>query len=404
VATHQAGRLWNIELDTFIVSLGFTRTVSDPCLYVKRSKTGQLLILSTYVDDIPSLHARQDEEEWQEIKQRFDAKYKIKFLGETEWLLSMRITRDRARKCIYLDQEAYTLELLRATNMDTCMAVDSPAPTDERALAASSVMTAAESKYMQTVPYREVVGALMYLSNATRPDIAYYVRKVAQYAQCPREIHWQAVKKILRYLKGAPNYGLVFGDLERSASKGVSLVPGGKNSDPAHISSYADADWAACIETRRSCTGCLVLIGGSIVDWVCKMQPTVALSSCEAEYQASGAAVQSMLYMDHLLTEIGLRAPPSARKADSKEDNPLKLQVLNDNQSAVAICKNDVLHSRVRHIDIKHHFIREQVQQGTVQVSWIPTGEQLADILTKAMRGPQFKRLRDVVVVAIPSR
>ena len=160
----QAGRLWNKELDAFIVSLGFTRMVSDPCLYVKRSKSGRLIILSTYVDDIPSLHARPDAAEWAEIKQQFKAKYKIKFLGETGWLLSMRITRDAPNGRIYLDQEAYTRELLRNTAMDDCAPADSPAPTDVQALSKQHTQSAEESERMRNVPYRRVVGALIYLS------------------------------------------------------------------------------------------------------------------------------------------------------------------------------------------------------------------------------------------------
>jgi hypothetical protein len=167
---------------------------------------------------------------------------------------------------------------------------------------------------------------------------------------------------------------------------------------PSRISCYADADWGSDHSTRRSCTGNIVLLGGCIVDWTCKLQPTVALSSCEAEYQSSGSGVQSMMYMDSLLTELGVRG-----RLNESGDAPTLL-VLNDNQSAVAICKNDVLHSRVRHIDIKHHFIREQVEKGAVEINWIPTDKQLADVLTKPLRGAAFEKMRDALVVPVPQR
>ena len=406
----QAGHLWNKDLDAFILSLGFKRLVSDPCLYMKRSRTGRSIILSTYVDDIPSLHARADAAEWTEIKAKFQAKYKIKFLGETEWLLNIRITRDAASKRIYLDQEAYTRQLLRDANMEQCTPIDSPAPTDSKAMdVRGTPHSAEESARMAGVPYRAIVGGLMYLSNTTRPDIAFCVRKCAQYAQAPRAVHWEAAKSILRYLSGTAHYGLVFGQVDRSADSGVTQAD-----DTAEvnrdISCYADADWAAKADgedPRRSCTGNLLLIGGSVVDWTCKLQATVALSSCEAEYLSSGSAVQSMLYLDSLMREMELRGGgggniSSGVSSGAKSPTPLKLKVLNDNQSAVAICKNDVLHSRVRHIDIKHHFIREQVQSGTVEVSWIPTLQQLADVLTKPLRGRPFTRLRDAIVVPVP--
>jgi len=380
----QSGRGWNEHLNAFLLELGFTRCVSDTCVYVKQSRKGNLMLLSTYVDDIPSAHSPADDVEWAEIKKRFDNKYKIKFLGESEWLLNMRITRDKETGRILLDQQSYVQEILEEMRMENCTPEASPAAAT--ALSQADGPTSDQEKErMKTVPYRRVVGLLMYLANSTRPDITHAVRTVAQFAQNPGENHWRAVKRILRYLRGTSHYGLAFGG---SSGNSKSMFA---------ITSFADADWAGCKESRRSTTGSVIQIGESIVDWSCKKQKTVALSSCEAEYMASGSALQSMMWVKKMLEELGVRKATG----DGRDGGAMALQLKNDNQSAIAICKNDVLHDRVRHIDIRHHFIREQVNNKTVEVKWIPTTEQVADILTKPLRGKVFDKFRDALVQAV---
>jgi hypothetical protein len=250
---------------------------------------------------------------------------------------------------------------------------------------------------MKGVPYRRLVGLLMYLANTTRPDILHAVRAAAEFAHNPGEIHWRAVKRILRYLRGTAHYGLVFGNTAAYTADNVSVDTTIGVRDTYEISSYADADWGGCKDSRKSTTGCIIMVGGSVVDWTCKKQPTVALSSCEAEYMANGAAVQSMIAVRSLLEELGLRG--SAAEHSSAGSMSMKLK--NDNQSAIAICKNDVLHNRVRHIDIKHHFIRDEVQKGTVELTWVKTQEQVADILTKALVGATYEKFRDMIVFPV---
>ena len=332
---NQAGRVWRITLNDFIMKeLGFKRLISDQCIYTKVSKKNHLMILSTYVDDIPSSYHPDDHDEWESIKQQFAQSYKIKFLGEAESLLNMKITRDKENNRIYLDQSAYVDMILEEFD-NNYAPVSSPSPIDR--LSKLDCPTTDKGKLeMKKFPYRRLVGLLMYLSNATRPDIAYAVRNTAQFMENPGISHWKALVTIVKYLKGTKSYGLVFdGNL---VEKNVV--------DKFPIVGYADADWGGN-EGRKSTTGGVITLGGNVVDWLCKKQQTAALSSCEAEYIATGSVVQSMLWMDSLLQEMGLKT--------TLEEMPLRVH--NDNQSAIAISKNDVLHHRVRHIDIKHHFI-----------------------------------------------
>jgi hypothetical protein len=379
----QAGREWNVDLNGFIVNqLGFTRLISDPCMYFKISKKGNIILLSTYVDDIPSAYSPDDINEWNDIKIQFDAKYKIKFLGESGWLLNMRITRVKDKQQIYLDQESYVNEILEQFKMDQCAPVSTPSAKTRMSLL-DCPTTDSQKELMMKIPYRGAVGSLMYLSNSTRPDIAFAVRTAAQFCNNPGMIHWQAVKQIFRYLRGTANYGLKY---QGSPTSGTS--------NEFTLIGYADADWAGCLDTRKSTTGGVITMGhnNNVVDWLCNKQKTQALSSCEAEYMATGATLQSMMAVQSCLQELGLRGTGET----------MVLKIRNDNQSAIAICKNDVLHNRVRHIDIRHHFIRDHVNNKTVELQWIPTRDQIADILTKPLQGAAFQRCRDVIVYPVP--
>ena len=185
----QSGREWNTHLNEFVLSLGFVRCVSDSCVYVKTSRTGRILLLSIYVDDIPSAYDERDRAEWEEIKRLFFEKYKIKFLGEADWLLNMRITRDRPNRLLWLDQQAYTESFLEEMNMSVgeCRTVAHPGAQDELSKAGCP-RTEAETERMKRIPYRRVVGLLIYLASTSRPDISHAVNLAAQFSQNPGAI------------------------------------------------------------------------------------------------------------------------------------------------------------------------------------------------------------------------
>ena len=151
------------------------------------------------------------------------------------------------------------------------------------------------------------------------------------------------------------------------------------------VPAFCDADWAG--DTRRPTldTGYIIKVNGSTVSWASKKQPTVALSSAEAEYMAAGAAVQEVIWLRALLGELGFAQAGATT-------------LLCDNQSAMAIASDDVHHARTKHIDIRHHFIRQHMAAGTVRMQWVPTADQQADILTKALGRVAFTKLRDRIL------
>ena len=283
---------------------------------------------------------------------------------------------------------------------------------------------------MRAVPYRRAVGLLQYLANTSRPDIAHSVSQVARYSEDPGSVHWQAVKRIMRYLVGTSDRGLLFHAVhaQRSHAQPASGVLSradqvGRDAltlPSIPICCYADADFAGCIDTGRSTTGWLLLLGGSIVDWGSKMQATTALSTCEAEYMSMTPGTQGILWARQLIDELDARVHPRTdgrvipdssstppailtlrdrpESAEVKDALAATDQLRNDNQSAVQLATNPAMRRRSKHINVRCHFTRERVADGSLRVMWCSTHEQLADILTKPLGPYLFNAIRDQIV------
>ncbi|KYN08004.1 Copia protein [Cyphomyrmex costatus] len=194
----------------------------------------------------------------------------------------------------------------------------------------------------------------MYIAQGTRPDIAYAVSALSQFNSCYTMAHWSCAKRVLRYLKGTLDHGLTF-------------TKSGKN-----LTGYVDADWGNCSLDRRSYTGTAFLLANAAISWEAKKQRTVALSSTEAEYTALSEAAREAIYLSGFLKEVGMTSFA-------------KVLLHNDNQSAGKLAVNPVYHSRSKHIDIKCHFIRQAFTEHEIELTYTPTEEMRADVLTKAL-------------------
>lgn len=383
--TKQAPHEWNEALNGFIVSMGFNRCVSDTCVYVKKSATGNIIIISIFVDDILSAYATEDSNEWKDYKALFMKKFEMKDMGDVEWILGMRVRRNRQKRELKLDQQQYLQKVIERFRMTQ----GNPAPTPEQTgikLSKSHCPSSEDDKqYMRSVPYRSAVGSLLYAAIGTRPDIAHAVNEVSKYMSDPGVTHWQAVKRILRYLKGTLELGLTF-------TGSLNLVE--LKNHPIHnqiqLHAYSDADWAGDKDDRKSTTGYIIQMNNSTVSWGSKKQKTVALSSAEAEYMAIGATAQEAKWVSQLLSEIFITG--------TIDEGHKPVIIYTDNQSALAISKNDLYHDRTKHIDLRHHFIRQGIKEGLYEIRWISTTDQLADMFTKGLGTLQFARLRQNVM------
>ena len=211
--------------------------------------------------------------------------------------------------------------------------------------------------------YRRLVGRLIYLT-ITRSDLCYAVHILSQFMQAPREEHMSAARRVLRYIKGSPDCGIVI-----NAHTDLQLI------------GYCDSDWGACPLTRRSLTGYLVTLGGSPISWKTKKQTTVSRSSAEAEYRSMAAVTSELVWLKSLLASFGIFHTQVMRLSC-------------DSQSALHIAKNPVFHARTKHIEIDCHFVRERYHSGDLDLFYIPSKMQPADIFTKALGKRQFQYLR----------
>ena len=354
----QAPRAWNQRLDASLQRFGFKKCSSDHCMYTWNGtgNTGMVYLL-VYVDDL--IIATKDLETLQTVKQHLKDQFDVTDMGELKFFLGIQITRNRTERTLQLHQHHHTIRLLNAFGMQDSKPVSTPMEPGLQLVRSTS-----EPDEQLRTQYQSAVGGLLFIMLATRPDIAAAVGIVSQYMSNPTEQHWSAVKRIFRYLRG-------------SATLGIQL---GSSKTPQKLQCYSDSDWARCLDTRRSTTGYLTLLGGPI-SWQSKKQPTVALSSTEAEYLALGEAVKEVFSMKTLLGELG-----------EAQEGPV--DVLEDNQGCIALAKNPVSHARSKHIDIRHHFIRDAVEEGVINLVYCRTDEMLADILTKPLPREQFIKLR----------
>jgi hypothetical protein len=368
--TKQASHEWNNEINNFITnSLGFKRCISDTCIYVKISDSGNVMIIAIFVDDIISAFNHLDTAEWNHYKAQLSQKYTIKDLGNAEWILGMKITRDRSKRILCLDQEVYINKVLQLFNMNECKSSHTPEEL-EKLSDKDCPKKEEEKEHMKLKPYESLVGSLLYAAISTRPDLSHAVNMVSRFMKNPGERHWIACKRILRYLKGTNKLKLVF-----EANQNAELV----------TTAYTDADWGGDLDDRKSTTGYIIKVNDCLVSWISKKQRTVALSSAESEYMAISAALQEIKWINQLLEELTF-----------KQQSPTKL--FSDSQAAIAISGNDINHNRTKHIDIRHHFIRDAIKGKEVELEWVQTAEQEADILTKALGRIQFERLREKIM------
>jgi len=215
-------------------------------------------------------------------------------------------------------------------------------------------ITPEEQEKMRGIPYLSAVGSLQYLATMTRPDIAFAVSYLGRFNHNPGLQHWAAVKHLFRYLKGTAGYKLVY-----------------KGSDDEELfRTYSDASHGDCKETGRATGGYVSLVCGGAIGWSSKRQSFVTLSTTEAEYVAAVEAGKEIMWMRNILSEFGHIIP-----------FPSTLCV--DNKSGIQVAKNPEHHGRMKHLDLRFYWLRDAVEAGSINPVYVPTTQQLADILTK---------------------
>ena len=360
----QAPRLWQSHLQLKLSEIGFQPLGSDNCIYNQKSSG---IILVTYVDDFLIIGKSRNKNDGLKVKLR--SKFDLEDLGTANYFLGVRIIRDRPSKRIYLCQDAYLRQILERYSLDNSCTADCPS-----AAGSGIHMVKYEGKATphEISEYQSKIGSLLYLAVHTRPDIAYQCSSLSRFLVNPSPQHLKAANRVIQYLAGTTKLCLVYdGKLEPKLSK---------------LHCYCDSDWGGCRDTRVSTSGNLFFLACGIVSASTKRQSNISLSSTEAEYYALGACVKELLWIQQLLREMQYRG-----------NDVVKTRLYSDSQSSLALAANPELHQRTKHIDIKHHFLRKHIANGSVDVKYIPTKEMTADGLTKPLPAANLKRFVDML-------
>ncbi|KAJ9555814.1 hypothetical protein OSB04_010428 [Centaurea solstitialis] len=346
----QAPRAWYDTLSTFLLSKGFVRGKIDSTLFLKKYPK-HILLVQIYVDDI--IFGSTNPKLCEKFELLMKSEYKMSMMGELTFFLGLQIKQ--SEKGIFINQGKYVHEMLKKFDLTSCTPMKTPmAPP-------LSLDKDSKGKPVDVTLYRGMIGSLLYLT-ASRPDIMYSTCLCARYQAEPKESHLTAVKRIFRYLKGTPNMGLWY-----SKDSGFDLT------------AYSDSDFAGCKIDRKSTTGGCHLLGGKLVSWTSKKQNSVSTSTAEAEYVAAGICCAQVLWLRNQLQDYDIQLS--------------KIPIYCDNTSAIAIANNPVLHSKTKHIEVRYHFIRDHVMNGDIELHFVPTEYQLADLFTKPLDVTRFNML-----------
>ena len=359
----QSPRQWYKRFDSFMLGHGFSRSKYDSCVYFRKLNDGSFTYLLLYVDDM--LIAAKNLAEIHQLKALLSGEFEMKDLGAAKKILGMEIRRDRGVGKLFLTQENYLKKVLERFGMHDAKSVSTPLASHFRLSAAQSPTSKEEENYMARVPYSRAVGSIMYAMVCTRPDISQAVSVVSRYMANPGKEHWQAVKWILRYLKGTLNTCLEFGRNDNT------------------LVGFVDSDYAGDLDKRRSLTGYVFCIGGCAISWKATLQHVVALSTTEAEYMAVTEAIKETLWLRGLFGELTLQQGVTT--------------IFCDSQSAIHLTKDQMYHERTKHIDVKYHFIRDVIADKKVLVQKINTKDNPADMFTKALPVYKFKQCLDLI-------
>ena len=306
-----------------------------------------------YVDDL--IYTGLSKDMVVEFKTSMMKEFKMSDPGLMRYFLGIQVNQFPGK--ILISQEKYVRDLLKKFNMSECKPIASLMTANEKLLQDDGAPKI-DSKY-----FRSLVGSLIYLINS-RLDILYFVSIISRFMENPNKLHLVATKRILRYLQGTKNHGILY-----------------KQQDENRLIGYSDSDWAGSYDDTKSTSGYVFCLGTNIISWCSREQSSIALSSAKAEYIAANKAVYQSVWLRRILCDL--------------QQNILDpTTILCDNMLAIAMTKNPIFHARSKHVELRHHFIREMVSKKEIQPEFINTYDQPADVLTKAVPTEKFQQFK----------
>ena len=358
----QASRSWNRRFDEEVKKFGFIKNADEACVY-KKASGSIITFLVLYVDDI--LLFGNDIPTMEGVKAWLGSCFSIKDLGEAAYILGIRIYRDRSRRLIGLNQSAYIDKILKRFKMENSKKGLVPIQRGTILSTSQSPSSKVEQERMSGIPYASAIGSIMYAMICTRPDVSCALSMTSRYQQNPGDSHWMAVKNILKYLRNTKDMFLVYGSGEEE------LV----------VKGYTDASFQTDRDDSRSQSGYIFILNGGAVSWKSSKQDVVALSTTESEYIAASLAAQEAAWLKKFIADLGV--VPTIQEP---------LEILCDNEGAIAQIKEPRAHQKTRHIEQRFNYIREEVEKGKICICKVHTDQNIADPLTKLLERPKHER------------
>ncbi|GKC10902.1 putative ribonuclease H-like domain-containing protein, partial [Tanacetum coccineum] len=347
---HQALRAWYETLSTYLLENGFRRGAIDKTLFIKKNK-GDILLVQVYVDDI--IFGSTIKYLCTEFEQMMHKRFQMSSMRELTFFLGLQVKHKDDG--IFISQDKYVADILKKFDFATVKTANTPMETNK------ALLKDEKATDVDVHLYRSMIGSLMYLTTS-RPHIMFAVCACARFQVTPKTSHLHAVKRIFRYLKGHPKLGLWY-----------------PRDSPFDLKAFYDSDYAGASLDRKSTTGGCQFLGRRLISWQCKKQTIVANSTNEVEYVAAANCCGQVLWIQNQLLDYGY--------------NFINTKIFIDNESTICIVKNLVFHSKTKHIEIRHHFIRDLYEKRLIQVIKIHTDHNVADLLTKAFDVSRFQYL-----------
>ncbi|KAJ9541927.1 hypothetical protein OSB04_028433 [Centaurea solstitialis] len=340
----QAPRAWYDSLSQFLVESGYSKGIIDNTLFIKREGE-YIMLVQIYVDDI--IFGSTCPNFCEKFSKLMMTRYEMSMMGELNFFLGLQVKQLSAG--IFINQAKYIKDILKKYNLENAKIMKTPMSPS------CALDSDPDGTVVDVTTYRGMIGSLMYLT-ASRPDIMFSTCLCARYQSKPKVSHLKAVKRIFRYLKGTINLGLWY--------------PKGSGYE---LTGYTDADHGGCKLDRKSTSGHIQFLGDKLVSWASKKQNCVSLSTAEAEYVAAASCCSQIIWM--------------------RTSYEIMIPIYCDSKSAIAISCNPVQHTKTKHIDIRYHFIKDHVEKGTIELYFVNTEFQLADLFTKALDEKRFNFL-----------
>ncbi|KAK6136956.1 hypothetical protein DH2020_029301 [Rehmannia glutinosa] len=356
----QAPRAWYDTLSQFLTDNRFTKGLCQTLHFFSRffkKDKGALLLILVYVDDI--ILTRDDPTTINNLILLLEHKFALKTMGEVHYFLGLEASRT-PHGSIFLNQTKYLKDLLVKTQFDSCKPTSTPMVVNLKQALGDSATLADSSTY------RSTLGSLQYLI-LTRPDISFVVNKLSHFLHHPTINHWQVVKHLLGYLKGICNLGLKFNPSQRFS-----------------LAVFSDPDWANNLDDSKSTGGHCIFFGEYLLTWNSKKKNVVSRSSAESKYRSLADTTTDIGWVQSLFRELGISFEALST-------------IWCDNVSAINIAQNPVHHNRTKHIEIRHHFLRDCVSKRKIEISFVPSQDQLADIFTKPLTSETFASITSSV-------